>query len=108
MAPKSNIVKKRHHTGTSSAHFDLVNNEWIPRSPQVAPAPPAARQPVAPVLEGDVSLGSLLELITQMEDCIMCYFDSFDEHLDIFEYSVELFQDDDKDDVDGGDDAPET
>ncbi|KAK8486894.1 hypothetical protein V6N13_073174 [Hibiscus sabdariffa] len=89
-------------------HFDLVNNEWIPRAPHAAPAPPAPHQQVASVLEGEVSLASLLELITQMEGRIMRRFDSVDECLDILEYSIKLLQDNGEDDVDADDDAPET
>ncbi|KAK8613299.1 hypothetical protein V6N13_101064 [Hibiscus sabdariffa] len=69
------------------AHSDLINNELIPRAPREALTP---RQQVAPVLEGDVSLASLSELITQMEGRIMRRFDSVDECLDILEYSLQL------------------
>ncbi|KAK8556251.1 hypothetical protein V6N13_064308 [Hibiscus sabdariffa] len=109
MSPKSkfcqNVVAR---VPLLRAHFDLVNNEWIPCASRAAPAPPASRQQVAPVLEGYVSLASLSELMTQMEGRIMRHFDSVDERLDILEYSVQLLQDDVEDDVDGDDDAPET
>ncbi|KAK8569319.1 hypothetical protein V6N12_007849 [Hibiscus sabdariffa] len=90
------------------ALFDLVKKEWIPHAPRATLAPLAALQPVAPVLEGDVSLASLSKLITQMEGRMMCPFDLVDERVDILEYSVELLQDDAEDDVDGGDTALET
>ncbi|KAK8686521.1 hypothetical protein V6N13_125545 [Hibiscus sabdariffa] len=90
------------------AHFDLVNNESIPRAPRVASAPLAPRQQVAPILEGDISLASLSELITQMEGHIIRRFDSVDERLDILEYLVQLLQDNAEDDVDGDGDASET
>ncbi|KAK9001117.1 hypothetical protein V6N11_082908 [Hibiscus sabdariffa] len=35
------------------AHFDRINNKLIPRALREAPTPPAPRQQVAPVLEGD-------------------------------------------------------
>ncbi|KAK8593554.1 hypothetical protein V6N13_042875 [Hibiscus sabdariffa] len=101
MSPESKISSKHCRTGSSSAHFELVNNEWIPHAPRAAPTP---RQQVAPIVEGEVSLASLSELITQMEGRIMRHFDTVDASLDILEYSVQLLQDD----VDGDDDAPKT
>ncbi|KAK8554254.1 hypothetical protein V6N12_031220 [Hibiscus sabdariffa] len=83
-------------------------SKWIPRAPQAAPAPPAPHQQVSSVLEGEVSLASLSELITQMEGRIIRRLDLVDECLDILQYSVKLLQDNGEDDVDADDDAPET
>ncbi|KAK8632796.1 hypothetical protein V6N13_073176 [Hibiscus sabdariffa] len=76
--------------------------------PGAAPAPPAPHQQVSSVLEGEVSLASLSELITQMEGRIIRRLDLVDECLDILQYSVKLLQDNGEDDVDADDDAPET
>ncbi|KAK8669734.1 hypothetical protein V6N13_107158 [Hibiscus sabdariffa] len=102
------LGNKINASSLSKALFDLVKKEWIPHAPRATLAPLAALQPVAPVLEGDVSLASLSKLITQMEGRMMCPFDLVDERVDILEYSVELLQDDAEDDVDGGDTALET
>ncbi|KAK9020016.1 hypothetical protein V6N11_054514 [Hibiscus sabdariffa] len=83
-------IRERYVYQYGVAHFDHVNNEWIPHASQAPLAPLAARQQVAPVLEGDVSLASLSELITLMEVHIMHHSDSVDERLDILEYSVQF------------------
>ena len=98
------LGKKINDVSLRKGGFERVNNEWIPRAPRAPPAPPAprvARHPVAPAPEGDISLASLSEMITQMEGRIMRCFDYVYERLDMIEYSVARLQDDDEDDDDG-------